>query len=642
MSSYPRIIKLDKNTEERLANYIESELILHDAERGDYIRNLQSWQIDYWAEPSTAVATFPFQNAATLIIPLAAISVEAIHSRVMTTMTALSQFVSAKPMHPDWQNHARPVEKFIDSELLQRAKIIRPLNSSILEIIKFGTGVAKVGYEKITKRAVREIGDEEEEIEVTIKQGVTIDSIPVSRFLMPYIYNDPQTAAWCGEEHEFTPYEIRTMELNGLYDEGTMEKLKSHFTTVVTLDESQETQEKLESREPSWPQRVQIHEIWLSFDVEGVEDSVSEGLLPPEVMENAFDKEIVVHYHRHSRTFCAIRYNWHEDLHRPYYYGVYFPVEHRWAGIGVCKQTDQFQQEITTQHRQRIDNATLANCRMIKISNLSKYGPDEPIFPGKMWFVDSKDDIETFQLGEIYSSSYSNENQSLLYAQQRTGVNEVNLGMPQQGTPGTATSDLARIQEGNKKFDYTYRNIKSFTTEVVKGAVLNIKQFGPRASVYYEVVENGNLVRDFFSQDYTKIKEGLLLEIEVAGQQDNKLLDRNNWQQVAQLLTGYYDSMIGLAQAKGDTALLATIVDHGMRAATETMKQILESFDLKNVDRIIVQEALQNGKLGAVAGAGTNSGPQNALPSAGMGINGNAAPQLAGSGNAAANGIQGR
>lgn len=639
MADYPRTIKLDKNTEDRLANYIESELILHDAERGDYINNLQSWQIDYWAEPSSAIGTFPFQNAATLIIPLAAISVEAIHSRVMTTMFALSQFVSAKPMSTDWQDHARPVEKFLDAELLNRVKIARPLNSAILEIIKYGTGVAKVGYEKVTKRAVHMVGSEEKEIEVTIRQGATVDAIPVSRFLMPYIYNDPQTAAWCGEEHEFTPYEIRTMELNGLYDEGTMESLQGHFTTAATSNETQETQEKLESREPSWPERVQIHEIWLSFDVEGIEDSVSAGLLPVEEMENAFDKEIVVHYHRPSRTFLAIRYNWHDDLHRPYYYGVYFPVEHRWAGIGVCKQVDQFQKEITTQHRQRIDNATLANCRMIKVSKLSQYGPDEPIFPGKMWFVDNPADIETFQLGEIYSSSYSNENQSLLYAQQRTGVNEVNLGMPQQGTPGTATSDLARIQEGNKKFDYTYRNIKSFTTEVVKGTVLNIKQFGPRASVYYEKVEGGDKVREFFSQDYSLIKEGMLLDIEVAGQQDNKLLDRNNWQQVAQLLTGYYDSMIGLAQAKQDPAMLALIVDHGMRAATETMKQILESFDLKNVDRIIVQEALQNGKLATAGVPGTNSGPQNALPPAGMGVAGQPPAQIAAAGNGSVNGI---
>lgn len=636
MAQYPREIKLDQKTKDRLANYLDDAILRHEAERGDLISQIGNWQLDYWAEPSTAIGTFPFQNSSTLVVPLSAINVEAIHSRNMMTLFALSQFVSAKPQHSKWQNHARPVEKFLDIELVKNIGIYTPFNSAILELEKFGTGVLKTGYEKVTKRAVRQLDDQpEEEFEVITKQGATVDAVPLSRFLMPFIYQDPQTAAWCGEEHELTPYQVRSFELNKKFREDTMKDLNAHFTVYASNiggTETQRNQEELERREPVWPNTIKVHEIWLSFDIDGTEDSVESGLLPQEEMENDFDKEIVVFYHRQSRTFLSCRYNWHDDLRRPYYSGVYFPVEHRWAGIGICKQTEQFQAEITTQHRQRIDNATLANCRMIKVSKLSQYGPDEPIFPGKMWFVDNPADIETFQLGEVYSSSYSNENQALLYAQQRTGVNEVSLGMPQQGTPGTATSDLARIQEGSKKHDFTYGNIKKFTSATVQSTILNIKQFGPRASIYYEVVENGNLVKDFFSQDFNLIKQGMLLEIEVAGQQDNKLLDRNNWQQVAQLLTGYYDSMIGLAQAKQDPALLARIVDSGMRAATETMKQILESFDLKNVDRIIVQEALQNGELGTLgAGQGANQQPQNTSTPEGM-VSGNSpVPLLAGS-----------
>lgn len=637
MADYPREIKLDDNTERRLVSYLEDELTRHYAERGSHIDNLKSWQADYWAEPSTTEATFPFKGAATLIIPLAAITVEAIHARVMTTMFALSQFITAKPQSPQWQNHARPVERFLDDQLLREIGIYKPVSSSVLEIIKFGSGIVKCGYEKITKTAVREIEeDKEEEFTVTIKNSPTVDSVPFARFLMPFIYQDPQSSSWCGEEHEYTPYELRLMETSGKFAEGTMEKMSAHFTTNPSSTsasglEFQRSQEELESREPIWPDRIQTVEMWLGFDIDGTEDLVVNGTIPREAISNSYDKEIVVHYHRASRTILSCRYNWYEDLRRPYHTGVYFPVEHRWTGIGVCKQVEQFQKEITTQHRQRIDNATLANCRMIKVSNLSKYGPDEPVFPGKIWFVDNMSDVDSFQLGEVYASSFSNENQSNLYVQQRTGVNEVSLGMPQVGTPGTATSDLARIQEGNKKFDYTYRNIKHFVSEISRSTVLNIKQFGSRAEMYYTNVEGGELVRDFFTNDFELIKGGFLLEIEVAGQQDNKLLDRNNWQQVAQLLTGYYDSMIGLANAKGDKELLSRIVDSGMHAATETMKQILESFDLKNVDRIIVQEALQNGGLGTLrAGAGTDTGLAPTGEAEGMGVDVNDAPQPTG------------
>jgi hypothetical protein len=619
--AYTRELNLDADTEERLISYIEDEITRHYAERGDYIKQIQDWQIDYNAAPSEVEGTFPFKGSATLIIPLAAINVEAIHSRIMTTAFAISQFVSCKAMSQKWMDHARPVEQFLDQELLKRVGIYTPLNDSILEIVKYGTGVVKTGYCNLTKTAVRDLGDgKEEEFMVTVKRGATVDAVPIARFLMPFPYQDPQTSSWCGEEHDWTPYELRQHENGGLVKKGTMEKLSAHFSSSPNPEgnsgsEVEQNQAELEGREPLWPEKLDIIEWWGAFDVEGNQKLLENGQVDSEQFTNGFDKEIVVLYCRNNKSIISIRYNWNQDLSRGYHTGKYFPVEHRWPGIGVCKQVEQFQREITTQHRQRIDNATLANCRMIKVSTLSKYGPDEPIFPGKMWFVDNKDDIDSFQLGEIYPSSYSNENSSTLWLQQRTGINEVTLGMPQVGTPGTATSDMARIQEGNKKFDFVYRNIKNFCTGVVKSTVLNIKQFGPRAEVYYEIVENGVMVKEFFEQDYEHIKDGLLLDIVVAGQQDNKLLDRQNAQQIAQMLTGYYDSMMALAQQSGDQALMMKITQQGMIAATEAMKQFLESFDFKNVDRLIVNEVLNGNRavqIPQAGGVGGNPGNEQA------------------------------
>jgi hypothetical protein len=271
--------------------------------------------------------------------------------------------------------------------------------------------------------------------------------------LQPYAANDPQQAPWVGEYHSRTAFEVINLINSGFFAEGTREKLESWLTntafgsaTVDSTREFEQSQQKLEKREAVWPNNIDWAEIWLAFDVD----------------QSGEQKEIVVHYHKASETLMSIRYNWNSDLRRPYRIGQFMPVEHRWTGIGICKQTEQFQKEVTTQHRQRLDNATLANMRMIKISKMAGYGPKEPIFPGKMWFVDKMEDLETIQMGEIYPSSYNNETSTLQYYQQRIGINEANLGMPQVGTPGTATSDLARIQEGNKKHDYSYRNLKSF------------------------------------------------------------------------------------------------------------------------------------------------------------------------------------
>jgi len=626
--AYPRLLNLDVDTKARLSQYIDTEISNHYIERGSFLDDLERWQKDYWAKPVTEAATFPFNNAATIVIPLSAIAIEAVHARTMTTLFALNQFVSARAATDRWSNVARPLEKFLDRALLEDARMYDKMNSIVLEIVKFGTGTAKVGYEKITKTAIREVNGIEQEFNVVIKDGATVDALPVSRFLMPFSATEIRNAHWKGEEHVSSPHEIEQMIRDGLFYDDVMDDLKGWVTrsnTSPDTNRTTETQEQLENRSPILPSRINWIELWMTFDTDSAHEPFNADGSGGELRVGE-QREIVVYYHKDSGTFLGIRYNWKTDLSSPYHKGVYFPVEHRWAGIGVCKQNEQFQKEITTQHRQRLDNATLANMRMIKISKLSGYGPNEPVFPGKMWFVDDPRHVETFQLGEIYPSSYNNEQGTLIYSQQRTGISEVQLGMPQMGTPGTATSDLARIQEGNKKFDFIYRNIKELTNDIIVDFAANIQQFGSRQLSFLDDSNPAQgLVRSLFTMPTESIREGLIFELRAAGQQENKIVDRQNWVQVAGLLTQYYTNLLQLSQGLGDQEATARIAKQGMIAGTEAMRQILESFDIRNVDKIIVkeyeqmmQQAIGGGNVIGANGAGIG-GPQTAIPPAGMG-----------------------
>lgn len=610
---YPDEIYLDKDTEQKLREYIEKELLNHYAERGPHMEDLLRYQKDYWAKPTTEKAKFPFSGAATIVIPLSAIAIEAIHARTMTTMFALPQFVSAQAVSNEWSSVAAPLERFLDRELLVEMKLRKNLGDCFLEAEKFGTMIGKTGYVRTVKTAIRSVGGVEQEFDVPIKDGADFSCVPDARFLMPHGFQDPQNSPWCGEEHTYSEYELEQMEASGLFRPGTIinkpgwetdstkkGKLRAYISQSTVSDSGQETglkfqnnQEKLEKTEPAFPNRINLIELWLAFNVDGD----PKGRL----------KEIVVYYHRESQTFCSIRYNWHYDLRRPYRTGVYMPVEHRWRGIGICKQNEQFQREVTTQHRQRLDNATLANMRMIKVSKLSGYGPKEPVFPGKMWFLDDIDQIDTFQLGEIYPSSYSNEQATLIYSNQRTGVNEVTLGQPQVGTPGTATSDLARIQEGNKKFDFVYANFKEFTNDIIHDTACVIQQFGPRRIEYFDVADGGQMVKQFFSMPEDLVSNGLLIGLKTANQQQNNIMDRQDWSQITQYLMQYYTGNLQLAQFLGDPKLLQTILITGLTASTEAMKQILETFpNVRNIDRLIIKQ-LEN--LNASTPQGAGAGP---------------------------------
>lgn len=616
--AYSRLLNLDDDTRTRLVNYLETELLNHYSERTSWMDRLLQWQRDYWAEPTNKVATFPFRGASTLVIPLTAIAVEAVHARTMTTLFAMNQLVSTTPRNPMWTDAARPVEQFMNNEFIREMDARMKLDSSILELEKFGTGIAKVGYENVVRKAVRinAIG-EEEEVPITIRRGACLSPVSYGRFLMPFSSTDPQTSPWVGEEHEQTPFVVKILEDSGFFYKGTYDRLKSwvntqNRSTTGVERKFEESQAGLEDRTPVWPNTLDWVELWLGFDVD--DDDITE--------------EICVHYHRGLKDVIAVRYNTFDDLHRPYRYGNYFPVEHRWTGVGICKQNDQFQREITIQHRQRLDNATVANMRMFKVSKLSGYGPGEPIFPGKMWFVDDMTHIESIEMGDVRQSAFSDEQASLMYSQQRSGVNETTLGMPQQGTPGTATGDLARIQEGAKKFDYAFSNIKHFTSSLIVDTACIIQQYGPRRIEYFNTVENGDLVLAFFQQPVELIRHNLLIELNATGSQQNKVLDRQSWVQIGAMLQQYYTGMIQLAQMTGNGQLIQYISQKGLVAGTEAMRQALETFDLRNVERMVLseltqmqQQAQQMGGMNG-GGGGINPSTVGAGGSSGLGATG--------------------
>lgn len=610
---YPRLLNLGEEIEAKLRLYINTELFNHYAERSQWVDDLKRWQKDYWAQPGQKQKTFPFTGASNLVIPVTAISVEAIHARVMTTLFAFGdeQFTAARAVSPDWVDAAAPVEKFMDWQLLHKMKAYDKFQDSILEIEKLGTGSMKSGYTRIVKKAVKEVNGKDEDFDVVTYDGPTIDSPSIARFLMPFASQDPQLAPWCGEEHNKTANEVKTLAYSGMFYKDTYTKLESYFNAAYATSaqgqtrEYEKNQEDLENRKPIFPHWLDFVELWMSYDVD----------------DDGEDEEIVVHYHQPSNTFMSIRYNWYDDLHRPYRTGRYIKVEHRWAGLGIGKQCEQFMREITTIHRQRLDNATLANMRMIKINRLSGYGPKEPIFPGKMWFLDDMSHMESFQMSEVYQSSFENEQSSLIYSQQRTGVNEVTLGMPQVGTPGTATSDLTRVQEGSRKFDYVYKNIKQMVNEVITDVACNIQQFTPKSLLYYNTVEDGDLVRQYFSMPQEPIRDNLLLSIRSAGQQENKLLDRQNWQQIAQIYQMYGTEVMQLPIVQQNPQLSNMLQLSLLGGSTEAMKQMFQTFDIRNIDRILPIkqiEALVKNALGAVSQPTGNQGVAPIVQSGGV------------------------
>lgn len=594
--TYPRMLHLGEEIEDLLRVFIDTEIEAFYTEREDLLEDWKSWQTLYWAKPDQKERNFPFKRAANIVIPLAAIAVEAIHARTMNTLFSVEPFWSIRPRNEAWIENAKPVENWLQSEVesSESLDMYEFCNETLLELYKLGTAVAKSGYERLIKKSIRTVGDEEQEYYATVRNSATVDRVPLANFIMRFAELDPQTAPIVGELHHSISWaQMKKYAQNGRMEPEAVEAIRVHWRDA-RIDNSdagdgRELQSHIDSlahAEPLWYSTFDFYELWLSFDVDG----------------DGWDEEIVVDYHKDSGTFLSIRYNWYDDLHRPYRIANYFNVEGIWPGIGVCKQVEQFQNEITTIHRQRLDNATLANMGMIVLRKGSGYGPGEPIFPGKMWFVDDpKNDIQSFKLNEIYSSSYVNEQAVMAISDKRVGVNDLILGLPEEGTPATATSDVARLAESNKRFDLVLKNIKRWLSQVGVDVITNYQVFGDQQMHWLVLGEDGVYVEQVLRMPSVLVRRGAVVDLTVTDTITNREVEKIQWLQLMQTLDNRYARLFELAQVFQDPQLLLQIGQKAIIAGDEVLRRVLETYTITDTDRYTLTEKQPNENAGTLS-----------------------------------------
>lgn len=563
-----RQLDVDPEILASLTSYVADELTNHHAERGQleerWIRETQ----DFWAEPQNVPSELPVVGFSSIIIPLTAIAVEAVHARDMGQLFGLKELITVDVLEED--QAAKPgLEKFFNNEFLNNMEFRKKVESPLLQMTKNGTGIMTVGYREVKTNVVQTADGEEIKVPVYRKKGTFIEGIDINDFFMPFYAQEIDESPWVGHRIKISEHTLKQMVAAGQLAPDAYENLNGYYIGVTTDNQSLVDIEELTNTTPIYPSEIELVRLLLDFDVDG----------------NGEESSIEVYFHENSRQILSLTY---AEGERDYEKGVYFPMEYRWFGYGIAKQNNQFQEEVTAQHRQRLDNATIANMAMFKVKkDASWIKDDEPIFPGKKWFVEDMDDIQPIFIGDVKASAYNNENQVVIYSQQRTGVNELTLGMPNIGTPGTASDSLARVQESNRKFDYTYNNKKDFLNRVVSRAALSIFKYGPAQRDVFRYLPNPVETEIFFRKSIDELSNKLVFNIQLAGAKNNKVLDRNTYTQLAGMQTQYWTQIMALAQQTGDPAMTQEIAKAAMRASDMINLEILRAFDIPNPEKLI-------------------------------------------------------
>src|SRR5260370_636221 len=142
-----------------------------------------------------------------------------------------------------------------------------------------------------------------------------------------------------------------------------------------------------------------------------------------------------------------------------------FPKEDFFYGESMCELLAQCQEEGSTIHNDRRNNAFIANAPVFKRRSGSLLpNPSTNWYPGKVFDLEAMDDFELVQVGRNFENTLEEEAAVIQYAERLSVIGDVMQGMGsgQMGKKGMYNTGgtLAALSEGNQRQDTNIRDFR--------------------------------------------------------------------------------------------------------------------------------------------------------------------------------------
>lgn len=609
--------QLDPFMADQLVQYIRTEVQQALNDRQLLESRWNRFLAAYRALPEQEVKKFPFEGAANLTLPVIATDVDTVYSRLMGLLFAADNFWSCRPLNPQSITYAPRIQEFLQWAQDAELDVYNAAADFTLELCKLGTGILKTRYTRESKRVYQfretDQGVVERITTMLVKDHPVIQHVSLFDFLIPASSNDIQSAPWCAERIRLTYGQYRNRVAAGLYRDIGLTPSWARDNGGI----QNQILQQLDAYQSSKGDTIDLWEVWLDYDISGLGDP----------------QAIVCTIHLPTLRVCRIDFNPFFNQEKPYSVARYLRQEKRFYGIGLCEMLDQFQDEVSTMHNQRLDNATLANSTMFKARKGIGIRQDEPVFPGRWFLLDNLEDVQTLQVGQRYDSTTQYEEMTLSYARARTGVTDYISGAdnPSIGY-GTATTAVQMLREGTKRFDQILRECRRCFGSVGRQALELYQQFNQNGKEYLAMGQaDGEIVHRILQFPLELIRTSVGVELTATSANLNKEVQIRTNQLIMQMVMQFYQQiMTGVSymvnpQVPPEIRQLAAEMVQG---GTILMRRILDDYGIQDADMLIptLGGAIQSGNqqlnnLGALA-AGAPTGYPNAPGASGMAMAG--------------------
>lgn len=612
----PPEIDMTEAQRERLGRYLDSELYNCFNERQPQMAKFARLWAKYRTKYPEFPKDFPMVNSSQLTVPTIKTAVNTLAARIYQTVMAAEPLASFRARDPEFTDVANGIEKFISTYGSEKLNLDEQLEDVVTEIVILGTAVVEVSnrnevralakYDRVTKKYSLE--------DTVIFNGPGTTHFPIEDFWCRPAYQDIQKAPWCAKSMRLTWSQIKDMAYNGILDPDRIDRIWRYRVGIDgamgEVSEVQITQEEIDKARPNERDEYQLFEIGVRWDPANI----------------GTEQELICYYHWPSRTVLRARYNTFLGGRRPWVIFRYTRLPHRLYGEGLAEALEHLQDEISTIHNQRIDNASIANLKIILVSRLIRgLSPGDRLWSGKIVKVTDQKDVGALSLGDPYRSTVQDEGISQNYVREVSGIGEVATGQAQPVSRTTATAQLSLLEELNRRFDKALKGIRRSIREMhVQLLDLFIQNGTGGAATEYLGSEEGPAVEEFLALPGDMVHRVLKVQTFATKATVNREVEFQSSIAVMNLIVQIGQQMLAMV---GQLAPQATgVVAHELVSAIRPVfKKVMQYADAPSADSAlsvlnVLERILPAPESLGIAGsplAASESAPNAAGPSSG-------------------------
>jgi hypothetical protein len=573
-------IALSGDTEGALSAYLRQRLeALRRANRELFEDKYPRWRRLYEARPLERERQFPFYRASNLVVPIIAIHCDTLLARVMSAILRIRPLwfirVIGKPQgDPDAVSIRAALEGFLNYVGLEpwELDLFRVCHEWFGEAIRYGTSTVKIPWDIVTDdRPVPT--SPVEYVRTLVYEGPRPEKIPFDCMYFPASSSRIEDADFKAHRRRMKEWEVIDRFDSGAWNEAYRDIVLSRPDRSSPDVATTQSQTDLGVRE-AWPDSREwdIYECWFRWR-----------------MPNGMRPRVIVTYHLATGAVLRAIHNFYEV--DPFVTARLFYRDDSAYGYGFVEMLEQVQEEISTMHNERRDNATVANTRVWRVNPDSKLHEGFRIYPGAM-LPANKDEIEPLMQGQVAPTEIQEEELALSLAERRTGVSPPMQGFGagvQAGRRGiyTAMGTLSVMQEGNRRTDLNIADLRYAFTKLGRIVLRQYAEFGIRDDLLRRFGSEAEVIRRAMQLVRT---DNIEIAVAASTASINKEIEKQNDILLMNLMDRHYSMVTQMLQAISVPMTPPAVKDYltrVVRASDLMMREVLRHFDYDDPERFI-------------------------------------------------------